>query len=539
MRRLFALAVLIVWTRWSLVLAILSLSIAPAIRAQTQPVTLQLLTPSQTDLNNRIGAVAAFSVASVPDQYRVYGTTWIQRNRWVTGSDSFRDYFWESQFIAAIRDEPDGCYVKKDPRVWNRRCVDAIGVVTTRHTCNPSIPDYACQNNDFWNAYPGRSNMSTFPVRPAPDDSGFGWPSNLSWGVKNYRPILDKNTVNAVQLNPPSSGLVSKCHPSNPSEFATGTQNAKVAQVRYPSGATRWFMAYNNQVHYEFANSGFNGQDLWRVQWAYSDDGFNWTPESRPLFLDVTERSGSCDQGLYVVDMFVDNGYFYIVGNRVYLDHLWLIRSKIDFNSTSGPGYDPFTWEVRGTFDSGTGKYRWAPIPSQMLGSVVDFTAIGGEPILPTRFGLGHYGGALKHTIISRVFTSSTPNSPSQYVALTVDQNLTAPPSRPIVELWTTNSLDRPFVYQSDVSNMPYGGYGFEMSFVRYVDNTPATPRVFDDTFELWISHPAACEGIPKCCADVPENCPAGTTPAPDSRVSSNFTVSRRRARLSGGIFGN
>ena len=525
------------WTRWLFAIVPL-LTIGLTIKAQTQPVTLELLPQSQTDLNYRIGAVAAFSVSYVPDQYRVYGTSWIQRNRWLPRRDAFRDYFWESQFTAATQLEPDSCYVKKDPTVWNRRCIDAIGVFTKRVVCNPSLPNYACQNNDLWNAYPGRSNMSTFPVRPLPDDSNFGWPSNLSWGVKNYKPILDKDHVNATQSTPPSSGQVTPCHPSNPKEVATGTQGAKVAQVKFPNGATRWFMAYNNQVHYEFENSGFNAQDLWRLQWAYSNDGFNWTTETKPLMLDVTEK-GSCSQGLYLVDMFVDNGYFYIVANRVYLDHLWFIRSKIDMNSTSGPGYDSNTWEVRGTYDSAAGKYRWAPIPSAMLGTHVDFTAIGGEPILPTRFGVGHYGGALKHTTMSRVFTSSNPNSPAQYIALTVDHNQTIPASKPIVQLWTTDSFDKPFVYQSDVQDMPFGGYGFEMSFVRYVDNSVNTPRVFDNEFELWIAHPAACEGIPNCCSDVPENCPAGTSPPPPTRVSSNFTVSRRRARLIGGVFGN
>lgn len=508
------------------------------VNAQTPPVTLQLLSQSQIDRNNRIGAVAAFSVSAVPDQYRIYGTTWVQRSRWAAEGDFFRDYFSDSQFNAAVRDESDSCYVKKDPRQWNRRCIDAIGLFTKRHACNPTMPNYACQDNDLWNAHPGRSNMSTFPVRPPSGDTGFGWPSNLSWGVKNYKPIIDKTTVNEAQLSPPPSGRETDCFPSNPGNFATGTQNAKVAQVKYPNGAIRWFMAYNNQIHNEKQHAGYNSEDLWRVQWAYSNDGLTWTPENRPLFLDWTER-GTCSQGLYVVDMFADDGYFYIVGNRVYLDHLWLIRSKIDMSSTSGPGYDPNTWEVRGGYDGATGKHRWASIPSSMLGSYVDFTALGGEPIMPSRFGAGNTGGALRNTTISRVFTSSTPNSPSQFVALTVDSQQTVPPSRPVVELWTAESLDRPFVYQNDVPSMPYGGYGYEMSFVRYPDNTPSTPRVFDNNFELWIAHPAACEGIPNCCNDGPENCPAGTTPPPPSRAFANFTVGRRRARLSGGIYGN
>jgi hypothetical protein len=108
-----------------------------------------------------------------------------------------------------------------------------------------------------------------------------------------------------------------------------------------------------------------------------------------------------------------------------------------------------------------------------------------------------------------------------------------------IVELWATDSLDKPFVYQSDVQGMPARGYGYEMQFLRFPDNVPATPRLFDNNFELWVSQGVACEGIPNCCDDVPEKCPSGSTPPPASRAQSRFTVTRRRARLSGGIYGN
>jgi hypothetical protein len=517
--------------------------LAATINAQTSPIVLQLLPQSQTDLNYRIGAQAGFSVSYVPDQYRVYGTSSVPRGRWAVNDDAHRDYFWESIFLAATRGEFDSCDPQKDPRLWNRRCVDSIGLFTKRVYCNPSLPNYACENNDLWNAYPGRSNMSTFPVRPPLDDSGFGWPSNLSWGVKNFTPILDKNHVNQLQTSPPSSGQASRCHPHNPGEFATGTANAKVAQVKYADGTTRWFMAYNNQVHNEVLNSGYNGEDVWRAQWAYSSDGMKWNVENRPLFLDLTEKSTTtCSQGLFVVDMFVDNGYFYIVADRVYLGHLWFFRSKIDTNTSTGPGYDPNGWELRGTYDPATGKHRWVRITPEMLGTHIDFTGIGGEPILRTRFGEGSYGGALKQTTIGRVFTSSAANSPYRYIALTVDQAQPVAPattSPVIVELWATDSLDKPFVYQSDVQGMPAGGYGYEMQFLRFPDNVPATPRLFDNNFELWVSQGAACEGIPNCCDDLPEKCPAGSSPPPASRAQSRFTVTRRRARLSGGIFGS
>ena len=543
MRKLFAVNIR-EGARELLTIIFVALSLITTLAAQNQPVTLQLLPQTSTDLNYRIGGQAGFSVSYVPDQYRLYATAGsVPRIRWKNDIEH-RDYFAESQFSAATRNEPDSCFGQKDPRLWNRRCVDSIGLLTKRVACNTSLPNYACQSNNFWNAYPGRSNMSTFPVRPPADDSGFGWPMNLGWGVKNFVPILDKNHINDVQMNPPSSGQASRCHPHNPSEFATGTANSKAAQVKYPNGTSRWFMAYNNQVHNEgvgLPSGAFNGEDVWRVQWAYSDDGLTWNVENKPLFLDVTEKSTtSCSQGLLVVDMFIDNGYFYILADRPLLGHLWFFRSKIDVNSTSGPGYDPNGWEIRGTYDSTTGTHRWIPIPPEMMGTHIDFTGIGGDPVIKTRFA--SYGGAIKQTTISRVFASSSPNSPSRYIAITVDQNGPVSPgvaSPVVVQLWATDSLDKPFVYQSNISGMPAGGYGYEMQFLRFPDNTPATPRVFDNNFELWVSQSAVCEGIANCCDPETSSCPAGTSPPPRSRDQSRWTVSRRQVQLNGGIYVN
>lgn len=509
-------------------------------------VTLRLLPVSQADKNFRVGAMAGFSVAYVPDQYRVYATTSVLRGRWQNNT-TMRDYFFES--LAGSITDFDRCFISStqsyDPRTWNSRCIDVIGLLTKRVACNTN-PNYACQNNDLWNAFPGRSNMSTFPTRPPLDDSGFGWPSNQSWGVKNFVPIITKDTINNAQPSPPPTAAPAPsppalpCFAHNQGPYSTGAANSKVTQVKYADGTTRWFMAYNSQIHKEFDGTpeGFTGDDLWRVQWAYSDDGQHWAAESRPLLMDVTEKFGWCTTGELVTDMFVDTDpfdgrtYFYLVITRVTFDQVWLLRSPVVQSSL--PGYDTsYGWEVRGAVGQ-NGRNAWIRIPPAKLGTQIDFTGIGAEPILPSRFG-SSYGGLVKQSVIARVFNSLQPNSPSKYLALTVDKTRDNPS---VVELWTTDDLSRPFVYQSDVAGVPTGGYGFEFAFTHYPDNVPSSPRVYDNNFELWFVTDAQCEGITNCSTLPPEQRPPGTSPPPQYRNQSALTVARRRAQLAGDIYG-
>jgi hypothetical protein len=482
---------------------------------------------------------AGKSSAYASDQYRMYATTSLPRGRWTSDGLNMRDYFAESlDPNNPIHTEIGNCSVQNDPRTWNPRCIDNVVLLTKNITCASDNPTLACQNTVYWNGYPGRSNMSIFPTRPPIDDKGFGWPSNNSWGVKGFNTIVNKDIINNAQTMPPATGVATQCHPSNPGDFATGAANSEATQVKFPDGTSRWFMAYNNQIHHEQPNGGFNGEDLWRVQWAYSNDGKTWTPESRPLIMDSSERSGNCWQGILVTDMFVDTDttdpnnpkpYFYIAFTIVLTDQVWLLRSPVVQSSV--PGYDTnYGWEVRGSVDPLTGKNRWIRIPPSQLGTQIDFYSLGAQSVAPTHF-INNYGGLVKQTVFGRVFTSSQPNSQSKYLMLTVDKNGTAAGSNDILELWATDDLSKPFVYQSDVTNSalgPFGGYGFEVSFVHYPDNNPNTPRIFDNEFELWFSDSVPCEGLANCNPSSP----------PGYRNQSAFTVSRRRARLSGSIYG-
>jgi hypothetical protein len=492
---------------------------------------------------DRSGKTAAYST----DQYRLYATTSLPRGMWTADGQSIKDFFQLS--LSNDYTGEDRCSGQRDPRYWNPRCVDTIALLTKNITCSSNSPLSACQNTGYWNAYPGRSNMSLFPTRPPVNDDGFGWPSNTNWGVKGLSPVITKDTVNSVQLTPPPTGAPSPtpgpdnvtpppCHANNPGEFATGVANSKATQVKYLDGTSRWFMAYNSQVHKEWGGSpaGYNGEDLWRVQWAYSNDGKTWTAENRPLLTDITEKNGWCSTGELVTDMFVDTDsstntqYFYIVITQTTSDRVWLLRSPVAQYSTAG--YDPSRgWEVRG-IDPSTRAIRWIQI---QLGTQIDFQALGAQSILPTHFSI--YGGLVKQTTIGRVFTSSQAFSPSMYVALTVDRDGSNNTNPAVVELWTTDSLNKPFVFQSYV-NVPAGGYGYEFGFTHYADNNLSSPRLFDNTFELWFVTDTQCEGLPNCSPLPPAQRPPGTTGPPQYRNQSAFTVARRRATLSGGIYG-
>jgi hypothetical protein len=539
------------------------------VNAQAQTaVTLELLPQSPDDKKFRVGAVAGFSASQLGgNEYRVYGTSHLPRAKWLPYTSEARrgylDYFWESQTNndvppnvipdSPVLQEIDNCDVDKNPTTWNRRCIDSIGLWWKNLACTASTP--ACVGNDRWNAHPGTANMSTYPTFPLLNADGtytFGWPSRKNWGVDGYVPVLDKDHVNARQPAPPPTNSQQVCHPVNAASVATGTANSKAAQVRYADGTTRWFMAYNSQVHNEVAGDvlrGFNGADLWRVQWAYSNDGKTWTPETRPLFLDSQEANGWCWNGLLMTDMFVDGGYFYVVANRVLSDLVFLFRSRID--QTRPQGYEAAGWQVRGQLKA-DGTHEWRSVPT---GQQADIGSLG-VSVVPSLYN-PNYGGAIKQTTIARVFRSSQQNqtaaqNPSKFVAVTLDHKGGENFHR--VQLWLADDLSKPFVFQGPILNAPRGGYGFEFDFVHHPDNTQATPRLFDNDLEIWFVQSARCDDLALpanevCCDDATlppgQQCnygapdPSGRTivAPPGWRSLSAWTVSRRRARLHGGIY--
>lgn len=523
----------------ALALAILS-PLPTTVKAQT--ISLEIVEPqSAVDKNFRLAGTAGFSVSFVPDQYRLYATTHIPRLKWKTQT-ALDDFYYKTKgygWPTAARPQPtpipagvEHCAIIKDPSEWNRRCIDSIGLFTKRLFCTfASNPNYSCEGNSYWNAAPGRSNVKTFP------DYNL-WPRRDGWGVTNFTPVIDKESVNAVRLlppdpadatRPPPTGAHQLCHPHNPYSHATGAANPKVVQVKYADGAKRWFMAFNSQIHSE-QNVGDSGNDKWRVLWAYSADGFQWTVHPQVLFRSTSEAGGGCMEGLIVTAAFTDDGHFYVLFHESGTDRVYMARSPVAPASTSVPGYDAAAgWSVAGAADPSTGRYEWIPLTGGRLGAQLDWHRLGARSIFPSRYSPHGFMG-VKQSAIARVFASATPHSASKYVGLTVDKpgDLDGIAQRDVFQVWATEDLNKSFTYQSDINipaSLKLGGYGFEFGFTHYVDNTADSPRVAASGFDLWFVEDLRAE--------------PNTALPPGVMNTAVVSVSRRKARLRGDIYGN
>lgn len=440
--------------------------------------------------NYRLAATFGFSVSFTADQYRLYATTNIPRLRWNNSRTSLRDLFFETYTKAAGAAAPH-CSQLADPRFYDPRCIDTIGLFWKRVVCTTNT--IACQDNDRWNAYPGRNNISAFPTPYASSSLTPVWPRADDWGVTNFVPILNKDSVNRVQLSPPApdcptcpprSGMAPQCYPSNPGGYASSASNPKVVQVKYPDGTSRWFMALNYQMHNTVKEGGGSAEDQWRIIWATSSDGQSWKVDPQILIRTVRETT-SCSGGPLVTELFTDNGYFYMVlTDRA---RSYLLRSRIGAYS-SAAGYDD-GWQVASHPINPDGTYTWKEVP---LGALTDFTQNGlnSYSIFPTQTGPGwtNYDSAqlVKQAVISRVFASALPNSRSRLIALTNDKAIGQPQ---VLQVWSTADLNRPFTYESevDLSLVRPGQYGLEVGFTHYADNLSASPRVVGSALDIWI----------------------------------------------------
>jgi hypothetical protein len=124
----------------------------------------------------------------------------------------------------------------------------------------------------------------------------------------------------------------------------------------------------------------------------------------------------------------------------------------------------------------------------------------------------------VKQAAIGRVHSSATPGSPFLYVAVTSDITGPPPPNHvPILRVFATSSLNYPFVHQGqmDTSSLSIGAFGWEFAFTHHVDDNQ--PRLVADNFDFWVVQNL-------------QDLQSGNVAV--------VAVTRRRARLTGGIFG-
>jgi hypothetical protein len=462
----------------------------------TQPLLSMTIQPNQAgSINNnfRLSTNTGFSVAydQSRDTYNLYSTSYAHAWKW-NAPDPVRNRYMVLFFDTLNKpSEPPerNCYFRGDPRSWSSRCVEAIGLFWKKNRCGTN-PTEACELNNKWNAYPGTSNVTSFPSPQAAPI----WPKWNDYGTSGYTPIITKDTINAVALRPagtncttgstscpPKSGNHRECHLYNPDEYSSGAANAKVVQVKFADGTIRWFMAMNKMIHHmPTPTSQWSTLDKWQILWASSADGKTWTVHPQILFRSVSESFpgyDGCGQGFLVTDMYVDDGYFYMLFNEATVSaRSYLVRSRIDpINPKENLGYTQ--WELAANPIRSDGTYTWKPLT---LGVQQNFTAMQAYEVMKSANG----GLWVKQSAIARVFSSSAQNSASRYVGVTLD-GFDAK-----LSLWSTTDLSKPFVYQSDVSSpagFASGLHGWEFGFTHYVDNTPQTPRIHKNAFDFWM----------------------------------------------------
>jgi len=472
-------------------------------RSASAQITLEILnpTPRVQDVNFGIGGTFGFSVShDVPDRYRVYATTGHQSAKWAADSDTLENILWMPNWGM------DTCDYRWDPRNWDDRCLEGIGHYWKNIACGAA----PCEWDGRWNAAPGSNNVSVYPVR-------YLWPRTDDWGTLGFSPIITKDVVNGVHSSPPTTGVESECQPHNPGAYASGAANAKAVQVKYADGSTRWFMAFNHMIHAEKEtgypwdpNQLHNSADKWRISWATSPDGANWTIHPQLLLRSTGEQTGTplCSGGVLVTGLMVDNNYFYMTFTEVNTRNVYLARAAVNA-TTKVPGYG--TWQIADGVSFG--NFTWK---SFTLGSRINLAAFGARPTFnPPSYA---WGGPVRQTQIARVFASSAPYSASRYVALSGDLDASG---NEVVNVFSSTSMSKEFTYES-TAYLPAdtrGPWGREFAFTHWPDNVPATPRIVSSQFDLWFAQQGTNPEYPQ--AD----------PSP--------MVSRRTAKLRGGIFPN
>jgi hypothetical protein len=461
------------------------ISLAQILGAQT--LSMRFLSDTGTEnVNFRQADTFGFSVSYMPNIYGVYSNHVAFRLKWDSSNPTFMDDLFFPPSGQGSCGSPNASV--GPPQSWDRRCIDSVGYIWKYVACPQGSS--ACQTNDLWNAYPGTTNLSTFA---SPDNPPI-WPRVNAWGVLNFNYSINKDAINSVITSPPLTGDDQTCHPNNPSAFATGAANAKAVQVFYYNGSSRWYMAFNEQIHDSSVadtQKQVYTNDNWRILWATSSDGMNWTVTPQILFRSTSEAT-ACFTGLLVTDMFLDNGYFYMTFTEVGTDRVYLARSPINADPNAQIGYTSWSIATPPSPSDPNHFYGWTPLT---LGVQQNFAALNAASIFPTQNNCPHcgFGFGVKQAAIARVFSSTQPNASSVYVGATSDVqygcNPSSGPCPSVLEVWSAPAVTQQFSYSSvvDTSSLSNGGNGWEFGFTHYSDNLPSSPRIVASSFDFWV----------------------------------------------------
>ncbi|HYH05576.1 MAG TPA: hypothetical protein VEK11_00815 [Thermoanaerobaculia bacterium] len=478
---------------------LLLLFLTAATAARAQPVELKVRVSAQDTATRKrdpyfeMSFMFGYSVNNVAGQYWLNATSNIERRAWNSAGTGMYDLVFPNANNVTWCPNCTHCDPTRKPALWDSRCGDAA------HVMWKSV----AATGPKWSYVDTRTN-TTATVDPYPTLSTwpYVWSSTTQQtGIPGWQAAINFAKVNAavpnmVQpvMNPPD------CRRElwNTDFDATGASNPRAVYVN-----GKWYMAFTGTVFNPTVDARWTAEDLFSVYWATSTDGKNWTVR-RPLFR-TTRESVDCNHGVHLTQLFVDNGYFYMLiqelGNGTIA--ATLLRAPIDSSTTDG-----FTsWQIAARDPNNANRFLWKATPAN---GFLDYPTLDPYPLMQNA------GGYVKQTVITRVFASSSPFSPSMLVA--VSSRLGG--DSQTLDIWTAPDLDTPFVFSSKIDTAfvkPKGTWGYEPQFTHYPDNTPSTPRVVGNELDFWM---------------VGNMNPAGT-----DNFAKRLVVYRMTGTVSGGIF--
>jgi hypothetical protein len=430
------------------------------------------------DSNFRLAGNFGYSIASRGGLYFLWGATAVHRRAWNSSGTDMHDL--QVWWPAGSPCDPtwQSFPTSDSPTDNRRRCGDGSSMWFTANGSTSGTWWYngattAHQVDGFARptTWPQVYNGSASQLG-LPDGEPFATAAKLNGKVASNRP-LPANTYR------------------NTAGYATGTANAKATKI---TGSETWFVALNKTIHTTNPVYGSNGTDTFRIVWAEVSSDGRTIDYATELFFDSREDVAG-NAALIAEQLFVDNGYFYLLTQRVGDPFVLLLRAPTTTNAarswtnwealTSDP-YDP-----------------WKQPPSQLLNpDATYYDGTTGQWWQLRRVLNSGASGGIKQASIARVFNSSAANAQSRYIAIANDQKVGTQGTNNL-ELWVTSDLSQDFVrHQSNVRTdrllgadpatptqlPPLAEFGWEFSFTGFDDNTPSTPRIIGHEFDLWLN---------------------------------------------------
>ncbi len=162
--------------------------------------------------------------------------------------------------------------------------------------------------------------------------------------------------------------------PSPGQPNSTEYSGAGAPTVIYANGI--WFMAYSIIIGGDYTQSP--GTDIWRIAWAYSLDGANWTQTSL-IYIDEAENVQPPAYGAMPQQLYYENGYFYLVFTRLFGNNIYMMRAPFQ---ASPPYYT--RWELPTATDANNDftATAWVQLPDYSTPGQPAVSTLGVVPLI-------------------------------------------------------------------------------------------------------------------------------------------------------------